>query len=138
MRPPGILAANARRWGTILIVLGVAAWVPFFVLLALGSDVSIFPFLIAHLAGVLSGAWLRSRADNAEGITKNQHGRTRKIVSSVLIYLGVLAWAPYFYLKYATDNAVEIGPFLTAHLTGVLGGIGVRASIYAENLIKHE
>jgi hypothetical protein len=133
-----MISANPRRLSTILIVLGISAWIPFFVLLALGRNGSIFPFLIAHLAGVLGGAWIRVQADKAEGVADNQHGRKRKIISSILIYLGVLAWAPYFYLKFVVGGPVEIAPFLTAHLTGVLSGILLRASIYTEDLIKRD
>jgi len=40
-----------------------------------------------------------------------------------MIALGILTWAPYFYLKLFTQSSVEVMNFLPFHLTGVLGGI---------------
>ena len=124
--------------GTILIWLGVLAWAPFLVLVANDRPVSIFPFLSAHLAGVLGGAWLRSSADRLEGLDKVQaaYGRRRKLASKIMIYLGVLAWAPYFYLERALGQEVAITPFLVAHLTGVLGGAALRASVEVERFTR--
>ena len=126
---------NRRTLGTILIWLGVLAWAPFLTLAASDQPVSIFPFLAAHLAGVLGGAWLRSSADRAEGAIKVENGQRRRIVSRIMIYLGVLAWVPYFYLEKALGQDVEIGPFLAAHLTGVLGGAALRASVELDRFI---
>jgi hypothetical protein len=121
----------------VLITLGVLAWVPFIFLVATGTDVSIFPFLGAHLTGVLGGSWLRSTVkDGSEDSAEKNFGRKRKIVSYVLIYLGVLAWTPYFYFKYGLKEVVDITPFLTAHLTGVLSGSALRASVEADRFIK--
>ena len=127
--------ANHRRFaGTLLVWLGVLAWVPFLILLANDYRHSIFPFLIAHLAGVLGGAALRQSADKTEGIERSRDGigRTRKIISTAMIYLGVLAWAPYFYLDKVLEIEIAITPFLAAHLTGVLGGAALRASVEVE------
>ncbi|MCL5429091.1 MAG: hypothetical protein M1347_04715 [Chloroflexi bacterium] len=109
-------------WGSILIILGVAAWLPYFYLLSRGSAPSIFPFLAVHLAGVLSGGWLRS------GLQRSAKGSDHKLrwLSRILIYLGVLAWAPYFYLTRVAGVDTVIAPFLAAHLTGVLSGLGLR------------
>ncbi len=128
-----------RAWGKVLIWLGVAAWAPFFALLALGRPASILPFLAAHLAGVLGGLWLRSSAGRAEGLDKTQpaFGARRRLVSKIMIYLGVLAWAPYFYLDRVLGQDVVIAPFLAAHLTGVLGGAAVRASVEVERLTRN-
>lgn len=125
VRPLGqkILSFDQNTWGTILIVLGVVAWAPFFYLLSRGQDVSIFPFLAAHLTGVLSGIWLRSRGVAAKDKNEN---RGLRLTSTVLIYLGVLAWAPYFYLTRVAGVDAVITPFLAAHLSGVLSGIGLR------------
>lgn len=126
------MTADQRRLlGTVLIWLGVLAWIPFLILLANDYQLSIFPFLGAHLAGVLVGARLRRSADGMEGIDRSREtfGRTRKIISTVLIYLGVLAWAPYFYLDRVLAIDPVITPFLAAHLTGVLGGAALRASV---------
>lgn len=118
-----------RTIGTCLIWLGVLAWIPFLVLIASGQPASLFPFLGAHLAGVFSGAWLRSSADKMEGLDKAEHGRRRRILSRTMIYLGVLALAPYFWLDKVLGQDVPISPFLAAHLTGVLGGAVLRASV---------
>ncbi len=129
-----MLTPNRRTLGGILIWLGVLAWAPFIALAASDRPVSIFPFLAAHLAGVLGGAWLRSSADRAEGAIKVENGR-RRIVSRIMIYLGVLAWAPYFYLEKVLGQDMEIGPFLAVHLTGVLGGAALRASVELDRFI---
>jgi uncharacterized membrane protein YjjB (DUF3815 family) len=122
--------------GLLLIWAGVLAWVPFLLLAANSAAPSIFPFLAAHLAGVLGGAWLRRSADASEGIVhaNDQFGRRRKIVSTVMIYLGVLAWAPYFYLDKFLQVETVITPFLALHLTGVLGGLALRGSVEVQRL----
>lgn len=112
-------------WGTVLIYLGVAAWFPYFYLVGVDREVSVLPFLAAHLVGVFSGAWLRSRSVAAREPKPADH--KLRWTSRVLIYLGVLAWAPYFYLTRVLGVDAEIAPFLAAHLTGVLSGIGLRA-----------
>ena len=129
-----------RIVGTIFVWLGVLAWAPFFVLVAYEQAISIFPFLGAHLAGVLGGAWLRNSAGRMEGLDRNkaQHGRKRRIVSAILIYLGVLAWAPYFYLDKILSLDTPITPFLAAHLTGVLGGAALRASVELERFMPRK
>jgi hypothetical protein len=127
-----------RAWGAVLIWLGVLAWVPFFILLAVGRDVSIFPFLALHLTGVISGTWLRSRTDAQAESAQQQPGRRRRIVSRIMIYLGVLAWAPYFYLDRVVGQEVEMGPFLAVHLTGVLGGAALRASVELDRFVRRK
>jgi hypothetical protein len=118
-----ILNFDPSIWGSILIYLGVLAWAPYFYLLSLGQDVSVFPFLAAHLTGVISGGWLRSRSVAKE---RKDENRGLRLTSSALIYLGVLVWAPYFYLTRVLGVDAVITPFLAAHLTGVLSGIGLR------------
>jgi hypothetical protein len=127
-----------RRWGGVLITFGVLAWLPFLALVAAGRAVSILPFLAAHLAGVLGGWWLRNSADRLQGLAPTQTvpGRRRRLISRILIILGVLAWAPYFYLRRVAGQDVAIGPFLAAHLTGVLGGVALRVSVEVERLAK--
>lgn len=130
MSAPG--PRNVRRWANVLIVLGVAAWLPFFWQLALGAAPPLLPYLAAHLTGVLSGAWLRSR--RRPSASSDRLGRRRVLLSQVLIYLGILAWAPYFYLTRVAEVQVEMAGFLAAHLTGVLGGALVRGSVELERL----
>lgn len=129
---------NQRTWGKTLVWLGVFAWLPFFYLVSLGREVSIFPFLAVHLSGVLGGSWLLSDADKKAGIVRTKHGGKRRLVSRIMIYLGVLAWVPYLYLTRGLGQAVEISPFLIAHLTGVLGGSAVRASIELDRFFKKD
>jgi hypothetical protein len=51
--------SRRKRWGRRLILLGVAAWVPYFTLKYLGhSEVPLGPFLTVHLLGVIPGALL--------------------------------------------------------------------------------
>ena len=49
---------NRKIIGRSLILLGVCMWVPFLVLEASGVEVSVMPFLAAHLSGVIPGAIL--------------------------------------------------------------------------------
>ncbi len=123
------------QWiGTALILLGVLVWAPFLTALAAGEDWPIFPFLAAHLTGVLGGWHLRRRAMAREhpATIGPEIGRWRRWLSRLLIYLGVLAWAPYFYQTRVVGNEVEISPYLAAHLTGVLSGVALRLSVEAE------
>jgi hypothetical protein len=124
-------AAMRRTLGTVLIWLGVLAWAPFLGLVSTGREVPILPFLAAHLTGVLGGWWLRNSANRLEGRVSatTTRGRRRKMASRILIYLGVLVWAPYLYLERILVLDVEIGPFLAAHLMGVLSGVALRLSV---------
>ena len=47
---------------------------------------------------------------------------TRQTLGRYLIWIGVLAWVPYFFLNYVSGLHVPMVPFLTVHLIGVLGG----------------
>jgi hypothetical protein len=122
--------SSRRRLGNVLVAIGVLAWAPFLAALAAGIRLSILPFLAVHLIGVFTGAWLRRNADEAEGLARRQDRFSRRVhLSKILIYLGVLAWAPYFYLEQTLGQDVSIGPFLTAHLLGVLGGALLRGTV---------
>lgn len=133
-------STKQRALGNVLIWIGVLAWIPFFILIGNGGQVSILPFLGAHLAGVFSGGWLRNTAGRLEGLDRieSQQGRRRKLISKVMIYLGVLAWAPYFYIEKVLGQDLAIGPFLAVHLTGVLGGAALRASVELERLVQRK
>ena len=51
--------STLRKLGAVLIVLGVLAWVPYAILkYALDVDVSVVPFLVWHLLGVVPGSKL--------------------------------------------------------------------------------
>lgn len=132
------VGVNQRAWGRILIWIGVFAWLPYFYLLTRDQSVSLFPFLGVHLSGVLGGAWLISDANIKAGIVPEKKGQKRRIASRILIYLGVLAWAPYLYLTRSLGQEVEITPYLTAHLSGIFSGIAIRASIGFDKYFKRD
>ncbi|MGH2582339.1 MAG: hypothetical protein ACRDFQ_05530 [Anaerolineales bacterium] len=123
-----IKGIDRRTLGTALIYIGVSVWLVYFYLLSTDREVSIIPFVIAHVTLVVSGARLRGRSPK-EHSEPTADARLRRI-SRILITLGVLAWAPYFYITRAQGIDTAIGPFLAAHLTGVLSGIGLR--VYLE------
>lgn len=133
-------STKQRALGAGLIWIGVLAWIPFFILIGSGGQVSIFPFLGGHLLGVLSGGWLRKNADRLEGLDniESQLGRRRKLISKVMIYLGVLAWAPYFYIEKVLGQDLAIGPFLAVHLSGILGGAALRVSVELERFVQRK
>lgn len=106
-------------------LVGVLAWAPFIYLAVNGQKPPLYPFLAVHLTGVVGGARLHKWGN--VGQESKQYRRV--IVGRILILLGVLAWAPYFYQKNILDVPVEIGLFLTAHLTGVLSGIALLLSV---------
>ncbi|WP_376788678.1 hypothetical protein [Thermoflexus sp.] len=129
------LTPSEWRWlGNGLILLGVLVWAPFLIAMAMGEDWPFLPFLAAHLTGVLGGWQLRARAATMEGSASTawEIGRRRRWLSRLLIYLGVLAWAPYFYQTRVLGHEVEIFPYLAAHLTGVLSGVALRLSVEME------
>lgn len=119
------LKAGAPRyylWGTLLIWFGVLTWVPFIILQIAGQHPSFLWFLPLHLIGVVGGSRLRVFARKEMGVAPPKRNLLR-IAGSVLIGLGILAWAPYFYLKAFTQTSVEVMNFLPFHLIGVLGGV---------------
>jgi hypothetical protein len=133
-----IAVERQRKLATGLIWLGVLAWAPFLYFVAARVEVSIFPFLALHLTGVLGGLWLRARAGRLESVTPagEVFGRQRILLSKLMIYAGLLAWAPYFYLTRVLSQEQSIAPFLTAHLTGVLGGSALRASVEVQRYLQ--
>ncbi len=117
---------NLQKMGTIFIWMGVAAWLPFLYLLAVGQHPSIYPFLVLHLVGILGGTRMKALAKK-DKTTRKRH--KRQVIGRIMIILGVLAWLPYFYQKELLDMTVEIRPYLSVHLFGVLGGIALLASV---------
>jgi hypothetical protein len=115
---------NRRKIGNFLTLLGVLAWVPFLFLIVRGQEPSIFPFLLVHLSGVLIGSQLRRGASPSRGKLSR-----RQLIGRIMIILGVFAWAPYIYQKEILGQSIEIAPYLTVHLTGVLGGIALMLSV---------
>jgi hypothetical protein len=110
------------RLGTILIWLGVFTWAPFIFLKAIGEKPSFLLFLPFHLLGVIGGARLRSIASKELGLMPNKKNNLT-IAGHLMIFLGVLVWAPYLYLKLVMGQSVEVMDYLPYHLAGVLGGV---------------
>lgn len=107
------------RIGLVLIWLGVLAWLPFILLRADGYKPSLFWFLPFHLVGVLGGSRLRKKAREEMGGEVPQKNTFRTIGHS-LIFLGIMVWGVYFYLKLMARQPVRVGEFLPYHLTGFL------------------
>lgn len=117
------------RAGIALIWIGVLTWLPFIVLRASGYKPSIFWFLPIHLLGVIGGSRLRKMALKNMGVDPPKRNVIRAIGHG-LIFLGILVWGVYFYLKLVTHQPVEVTAFLPYHLVGVFGGIGLLAVNY--------
>ncbi|NOT04171.1 MAG: hypothetical protein HOP27_06190 [Anaerolineales bacterium] len=112
------------RLGTVLVWLGVLTWLPFIVLRIAGGKPSLFLFLPVHLMGVVGGSRLRSwaRKEMSVPIVKKSLLQT---LGHGSIFIGVLVWVPYFYLKAFVHQPVDVMNYLPYHLTGVLGGIAL-------------
>ncbi|MEK6750837.1 MAG: hypothetical protein AABZ00_01120 [Chloroflexota bacterium] len=117
-------AALARyHLGSVLIWLGVTVWLPFIGLRLVGEKPSLFWFLPFHLIGVIGGARLRSYARKELGITPVKKS-ILQLIGHGMIFLGILVWTPYFYLK-VVHQSVEVMDYLPLHLVGVLGGVAI-------------
>jgi hypothetical protein len=110
---------DKSKIGQVLIWIGVSTWIPYFYLLIIGKALPLYVFLPIHLAFVLSGVRLRKSSENEE--TDQQPKKSRQ-VSQVLLYIGMAAWLPYFYVHYYYQLDVGHTPFLILHLVGMLGG----------------
>lgn len=110
------------RLGTVLVWLGVLVWLPFILLRFAGESPSFLIFLPFHLVGVIGGARIRSAARNELGM-KPKKRSVLHLAGHLLIFLGILVWAPYVYLKVIQGEPVDVMDFLPYHLTGVLGGV---------------
>jgi hypothetical protein len=117
------------RLGTVLIWLGVFTWAPFIFLKMIGERPSFLLFLPFHLFGVIGGARLRSIARKELGLIPNKKN-TLTIAGHLMIFLGVLVWVPYLYLKLVMGQSVEVMNYLPYHLTGVLGGVSLHILNY--------
>lgn len=116
-------AALARyRLGTALVWLGALTWLPFILLRVAGEKPSFLLFLPFHLLGVIGGSRLRSLARQEMGELVPQRNRLR-MVGHGLIYLGVLVWVPYFYVKLIVEQPLDVMDYLPFHLAGVLSGL---------------
>ena len=128
-------ALTRYRLGTVLVWLGVMTWAPFILLRIAGERLSFLWFLPFHLLGVVGGSRLRSAARKEMGAGAPAKGILH-FIGHGLIYLGVLVWAPYFYLKLIAHQPVEVMDFLPYHLAGVLGGIAVLGFGYLSNRMR--
>lgn len=109
-----------HKLGTILLILGIAVWIPFFLLLLSGQEPSISPFLLVHLTGVIGGGRLRAVTTPVE-----ERQPQRKVWGRLLIMLGVFAWVPWLYQTEVLGREPRLAPYLTLHLIGVLSGFGL-------------
>lgn len=110
------------RLGIVLLWLGVLIWLPFIMLRVTGGKPSLFWYLPFHLAGVIGGSRLRAYARREMGMPPSKKSLLQTLGHGMII-IGAFVWVPYFYLKTATQQPVEVMSFLPYHLTGVLGGI---------------
>ena len=110
------------RLGVALVWMGVLAWVPYIFLRVTGQDTSPLWFLPFHLVGVIGGSRLRSYARREMGISKTKKNIFR-VIGHMMIWAGVSVWVPYFYMKLAMHEPVNVMNYLPYHLTGVLGGL---------------
>ena len=120
------------RAGLALIWIGVLTWLPFIIMRASGYKPSLFWFLPFHLIGVIGGSRLRKAAREEMGKDAPQKNAFRSIGHS-LIFLGILVWGVYFYLKLVAGQPVEVGAFLPYHLMGIFGGVAFLTMRYFVN-----
>jgi hypothetical protein len=118
------------RLGIILVYLGVFTWAPFIFLRAIGGKPSFLLFLPFHLIGVVGGARLRSIARKELNLASPKKNILR-LAGHGMIFLGILIWLPYLYLKFFMGQSVEVMNYLPYHLTGVFGGIFLHVLSYA-------
>lgn len=110
------------RLGTIMVWLGVFTWVPFIFLRVIGEKPPFLLFLPFHLIGVIGGSRLRAIARKELGVPPPRKS-VLLLAGHILIFLGILVWVPYLYLKLVAGQSVEVMGYLPYHLTGVLGGV---------------
>ena len=114
-----------HKYGTLLLWAGVLVWVPFFILRMAGDSPSLMIFLPFHLVGVIGGSRLRKTANQQRGAPEAVRSGYKK-VAHVLVIASLLVWVPYYAFKFS-GQAVDLNPFLTIHLTGIMGGTGLMA-----------
>jgi hypothetical protein len=115
-------ALTRYRLGVLFIWLGVVTWMPFIILRIAGEKPALLLFLPFHLSGVIGGSRMRSLARKELGLNAPKQDRWRS-AGHALIFLGILVWLPYFYLKLILHQRVDVMNFLPFHLAGISGGI---------------
>ena len=128
-------ALSRYRLGTALVWLGVLTWVPFMLLRIAGEKPSLLWFLPFHLAGVMGGSRLRSMARKEMGVDPPKKNLLTR-AGHAMSFLGILVWAPYFYLKVIAQQPVDVSHFLPYHLTGILGGAALMILGYLRDRTK--
>jgi hypothetical protein len=123
------IALIKYRLGLVLIWLGVLTWLPFILLRIAGEKPSLFWYLPFHLVGVVGGSRLRSSARKEISVPPARRSLLQ-LLGHGMIFSGILVWVPYFYLKAAMHQPVEVMSYLPYHLAGVLGGIAVLGVSY--------
>ena len=132
-----LLSSPALRYrlGTIFIWLGVLTWLPFIFLKVVGERPPFLLFLPFHLIGVVGGSRLRAVArQELGGIIAPKD--SLRLIGHMLIFLGILVWVPYFYLKLGMGQPVEVMSFLPYHLSGVLGGVSLHIVGYVRGRMR--
>jgi hypothetical protein len=119
-------ALRRYRLGSVLVWLGVLVWAPYVVLRIIGEQPSMSLHLPLHLAGVMGGSRLRAFARKELGMTSPKKTRLQR-VGHGLVWVGMLVWAPYYYLKVVAGQSVDLMDYLPYHLIAVLGGVVVLA-----------
>ncbi|HSL44140.1 MAG TPA: hypothetical protein VK897_11955 [Anaerolineales bacterium] len=123
------------RLGTILVWLGVFTWLPFIFLRAVGEKPPFLYFLPFHLIGVVGGSRIRAVARKDLGMQPPKKSMLL-LAGHLMIFLGILVWAPYLYLKLVMGQSVEVMTYLPYHLTGVLGGVSLHILSYLTERYK--
>ncbi len=116
------VALMRYRLGNVLIWLGVLVWAPFIILRIMGEQPSMSLYLPIHFLGVMGGSRLRAFARKELGIPKPQKTRLQLLGHGV-IWVGILVWVPYYYLKVVSNQPVDVMDYLPYHLIGVLSGV---------------
>ena len=106
-----------------MIWIGVLVWAPFFTLRIAGESPALMVFLPFHLAGVLSGARLRTVANRQLGRSKAKRSGYKRM-AHVLVIASILVWIPYYAQKFL-GHPVELDSYLTVHLIGIFSGTGL-------------
>lgn len=101
-------------------------WAPFFILRIAGESPALMVFLPFHLAGVFSGARLRTVANQQLGRSKAKRSGYKRI-SHIMVIASILVWIPYYVQKFS-GYPVALDLYLTLHLVGILSGIGLNGA----------
>lgn len=111
------------KYGTVLLWAGVLVWAPYFALRMMGESPSLMVYLPFPLLGVIGGARMRTTANKQLG-KRVEKRRGYKRIAHYLVIASILVWIPYYALK-LSGRPVELAPFLTVHLIGILSGTGL-------------